>query len=281
MDNWEERRSTCNRLSEELHEVAVATVREALAAGKPQSLAGDHSQRLATLEEQVRELGCVVDARSGGAYNVQALAAFENRLDAHKSEVEDLTRQVAESARELRSQVTEQMQKQMDQKEALSTRVDDINLRLGASKVKVDGLDNRLHSGLERLERASAERSRDADADVQQRLGQFTSDADKRLDVFEGRLDALEDACEETVEKALERRLALLSGTDLGFQVDRKGNWRDSSSPNYGKHDAGRCEYTKPLRGTLGISLPYRHGTPAYSTVQGDLSKRFAMGCDL
>merc|ERR1719321_1063550 len=101
---------------------------------------------------------------------------------------------------------------------------------MGSSKVKLDGLDSRLQSGLDRIERASAERAREADTEAQLRLGQLSGDAGRRLEVLESRLDALEDECEETVEKALERRLALLSGADAGFQMDRDANRHRTSS---------------------------------------------------
>jgi len=155
LDDLEEHSRSIPLLVGELRSLATSS---AAISGMP--AAAEQGGRLRALEEQVQTLSCALGG-NGGVQSCQALALL---VDAQRSDVEALASQLMETGHQLGEQVQRREEQQevtrscRSEQQALTARVDDINLRVGALKVKADGLEGRLHSGLERSERTEKTR---------------------------------------------------------------------------------------------------------------------------
>jgi len=246
----EDRGRSVDHLADELRSLmAASTATSSLAAP-------EQAARLGALETQVQSIMSAVEGNAG-SQSGQAMSALEGRVDALRTDIEALATQLTETGRELRTQLAEQAHRHEEPQQmpctsygsnpsemkALATRLDDFNLRVGALKVKTDGLEGRLCSGLERSERV--ERAREWPAELEdslrQRINNAMFDVSSRLDVLEARLEGSDDAWDEIVEKVVERRLEELAcelppdirrprprllrgaGTGAGCPRDQKG----------------------------------------------------------
>lgn len=205
IERLEERGGVLPKFADDLREVAAATARSAVAAACPTSgqqhavhSASEQLMRVAALEEQVRMLSCAVGA-GNGVVGSQAFAG----------EIADTTRKIHAqviSSQEEHRQVSAKLE---EYKEAMSTRINDLNMSLGALKVKADGLDSRLHSGLDRVERAiidirdpeAAKKPVDLEEQAVKSFRQLSSDIIMRLEAVTSRVDNLEVATEEAEVK--------------------------------------------------------------------------------
>jgi len=214
----------------------VATLAHALAtasaaaqtATATQAAISAQSSRTSALEEQVIVLNELI-ASSGLAPlgekddQAAAVASAQSRLvDALRADLEVLTSQCGE----LRSQVVDHSRQleahceaqntkpAVELQKAISARVDDINLRTGTLKVKCDSLEGRLQVVSERAEAARhSPEVRHAQDQLQERCNRLESmRCEERLEAAERQLNNFQDACEDLVEQALNRRLSVLSG---------------------------------------------------------------------
>lgn len=289
LHDLEEHSRSWPRLAEERRALTTTGPASAAAASAASPAAAEQLGRLRALEEQVQVLGGARGPSVGG----QSFAVLEGRVDAQRADVEALARQLAEAEGELRAQLTEVTQQHDEQQQevtrcwrseqkALAVRVDDINLRVGALKVKADGVEGRLHSGIERAERVDRVRELEMDRwpnALEEKLLQHVDDRCNMLaDELDGRLESLDDTCDETVENALERRLAVLSG-ELLLKPDRVPERRrltfSSRISERGPH-AGGFAASSGLGRSAGRAQPVsnRLGTPrsCLTPHRGDLA---------
>lgn len=221
IERLEERGGVLPKFADDLREVAAATARSAVAAACPNSgqqhavhSASEQLMRVAALEEQVRMLSCAVGA-GNGVVGSQAFAGeiadttrkiHAQVISSQEEHRQALSNQLMESTSELRAQVSAKLE---EYKEAMSTRINDLNMSLGALKVKADGLDSRLHSGLDRVERAiidirdpeAAKKPVDLEEQAVKSFRQLSSDIIMRLEAVTSRVDNLEVATEEAEVK--------------------------------------------------------------------------------
>lgn len=294
MDELEQHLQSLPQLADELRNLAESAATAAVGAtfgGQRQDAAESLEQgvRLRALEEQMHVLSTTIGG-SSSAQSYQAIATIERRLDTQRLELEAVAAQLAETGNELRTHLTEQVQQREQHREATRTsaekqqatsaRLDDLNLRMGALKVKTDGLEGRLHSGIEWAERGReletarwpAELEAKLQKAISDRCDQLASDAGSRLEMLEERLEILDENCEDAAEEALERRLAVLSG-DLPPRPDRGGSSCTSRDRGrVGREAARRPELCRTTRGNHGSALGgSKLGTPAQSQTWGVL----------
>jgi len=179
-------------------------------------LKGGVEERLAQLEEQVCNLSVAAET---GAKTTQA--AMLGQLDQQQAELQALSRYVDERCSEVQQHAEEVGRKQedfwekarsgFDQQNALPARLDDLNLRFGSLKVKSDNMEGRLNTMAERADNARRSGPEDSTISKDARYPKLEA-VELRLEVCQRRLDELGEDCEEVVEQALERRLAVLAG---------------------------------------------------------------------
>eukprot|EP00929_Paragymnodinium_shiwhaense_P113269 TRINITY_DN81530_c0_g1_i1.p1 TRINITY_DN81530_c0_g1~~TRINITY_DN81530_c0_g1_i1.p1 ORF type:complete len:522 (+),score=133.87 TRINITY_DN81530_c0_g1_i1:124-1689(+) len=226
--------------------------------------------RLHTLEEQVQKVSASVVAHN--TERSWQVAALERRSESYEKDVEALAAEV----RRLGADHSQILPSQPPAKSASSAaassnsearggggqdlvaRVDDMNVRLGALKVKADGFEGRLRTLGERVEaaRSSSEASRATQqGDLEDRFDRRFAEA---AEDTERRLASLAETCEEIVEQALDHRLAIIAG-----EAPRKrgtvGSSRSPDSPGPGaglrlgpglfadlaEGDVGRAAYSR------------------------------------
>lgn len=243
--------------------------------------------RLVALEEQVRAL----NHKLATEHDCH-LALLESRLESHRVEFEASSNRFTEQIGELRSQVSESARHREEQceeakssaekQQALTARLDDMNLRVGTLKVKGDGLEGRMSSMLERMDTSRRQLEAQVEQQVTDHCGKFSTDADSRLEALEHQLGELKESCGDFVEQVISDRLAILSGAtdlpsrhhDMDAEADDTGaaGWplstcggdrsrRRSGSTRDG-HLYGACR-------RQGSPL-CRLGTPAFSPAGGD-----------
>jgi len=219
------------------------------------------------LEEEV----CSLNFASAPAQPSQA--AFCGQLDQQRLDVEELSATLEERCRELQAQADEFRRKLneqqgtlaktgSDQQQALCARVDDLNLRLGALKVKSDSLEGRIGSFCESTRGKIPE---DLQRQVTDSCAKLVAEAEQRIEVVEQRLDALSENCEEVVEQALEARLAVLAGA---LPPSRSA----SSQPGLGSRSSGLGGLSSRPR-SRAPSPSCGYGTPSRPNACGDLKR--------
>lgn len=191
-------------LAEELRTLA-ATIRPLTgSAGSVTSNSDDStpelSERLSALEVQVETLTSLD--------NGTEFQALRDCIERQRMDMETLARQMLQNHEELRTQLGDQEYNQAQvqenpigrrtEQDALAARLDELNLRVGSLKVKAEGLESRLQTGLERADRADRPSSAPVLADkVEECCSAISSEIGPRLEVLEARLNNWEDAWEE------------------------------------------------------------------------------------
>merc|ERR1712039_168810 len=169
-------------------------------------------------------------AEAARATQQVAGVAIETVAQSLRAEFEDLNlqcgdvcAQVVEQGRHIDAQCND-ARAAAERQHALSARVDDINARVGAVKIKSDNLESRLQAVQDRVER---NRHCPEAYQIQQQLLERCERLEKQM--FEPRLEAVEQNmmklqsnCEDLVESSLERRLDILSGMTA---TPREGQW--------------------------------------------------------
>lgn len=227
-------------------------------------------QRVSLLEEDLRALGQRLAAPERSCCCQAQLAALDLRLEGQRGEAEGAAAQLMDRYQELHSQTSEHARRHEEQREesrasaerqlACAARLDDMNLRLGALKVKVDGLEGRVASVGERAEAARKPREAQLQQDLADRCRRAVGELEPRLEVVERQLGKLQDACEDAVEQAvarlfpheagdsaLHRRLGLaaelspgMPGRDGPSSRDRSERRRDGLAPAGALHGTPR-----------------------------------------
>lgn len=186
------------------------------------------ASRLEHLESQMHILQRipVADATSDGR-----LAMLEGRVSGLVTAVSSLEDACGNSRSQLASQAElelehwEQSKVTAEKQQALVARADDFNLRIGALKVRADGLDGRLQAMGERVEASATGLEVQLREQLVSKGAQLAADFRSRLEVLERRTGTLMETCEDVVEQALERRLAAL-GDSAGRLDDRNSRVR-------------------------------------------------------
>jgi len=176
----------------------------------------EHAARLDKLEEKV-------SAMTGSQDMTVQFAMICNQIEQQRVDLEVVAASLEERGHELQNEVDSAKKKAddasalsrdgSDSQQALSARIDDINLRVGSLKVKADSFEGRLTSISERVE--STRRDSEevlAIPKLIDRCQKVAEQSEHRIQVIERRMDMLSEDCEETVEQALEKRLAVLAG---------------------------------------------------------------------
>lgn len=238
---------------------------------RDRELMKENLKRLEHLEEEV----CSLNFAS--AQTQPSQAALCGQVDQQRCDMEVLSARFEDRCRELQTQADDlrrRLNEQQgtltktgsDQQQALSARVDDLNVRLGALKVKSDSLEGRIGSFCEGTRGKVPE---DLQRQLADSCSKLVSEAEQRMEVVEQRLDALSDNCEEAVEQALERRLAVLAGalppsreasSRLGLGSRSNGGLSRLAGRPRSRAPSPSCAYGTPsrpdgcgdLRGDLG-----------------------------
>lgn len=177
------------------------------------------AQRIAALEEDMHALAARVAAPDReGIFRAQ-FVSIEQRVECQRVEIESALVHLSDRCQEAQTQASEQARKQDEQREELRTaseqvqasvaRLDDMNLRVGALRVKVDGLDGRLAAAGERnaSERVQGScRLPDSQAhELTERCRRALGELEPRLEVLERQMGRLHEICDDAVEMALDR----------------------------------------------------------------------------
>lgn len=195
------------------------------------------AERLAHLEEQV----CSMNFASANDITAQVIRLsskvedFSGVVDVLKENMENRFKDFHKQADDTKRRQEEarfQIKSLSDHQQTNSARVDEVNIAVGQLKVKTESVDGRVSHINARLESIL-------------QLPEDSEEARHRVDVLERRLDGLSEDCEDLVEQALERRLAILAGA--------------APLPS-SRSSAGLC--------SLRSNRP-RHGTP--STIASEL----------
>eukprot|EP00440_Ansanella_granifera_P068632 gb/GFBE01074450.1/.p1 GENE.gb/GFBE01074450.1/~~gb/GFBE01074450.1/.p1 ORF type:complete len:488 (+),score=85.84 gb/GFBE01074450.1/:1-1464(+) len=224
--------------------------------------AREYEERLEHMEEQV----CALSVAAAQERSAQ-VAVVCSQLDQQRSDLEAHASKSDDRHRELKKQVDDLSRKQEVQaavtaasprpdQQALSARLDDINLKVGSLKVKTDSLDGRLTTVSERFEAARKPAEDPVQKQLSDRCEKFLEESEQRLEDVERRMDALSEDCEDVVEQALERRLAVLAGALPPHASTKVVGGRSSRD--------GRHRRKEP-------SHSPRLGTPSRPTACGDL----------
>lgn len=240
---------------------------------RDRELVKEYLKRLEHLEEEV----CSLNFASAQAQPSQA--ALCGQVDQQRCDIEvmsgrfeDRCRELQTQADDLRRRLNEQQgtltKTGSDQQQALGARVDDLNVRLGALKVKSDSLEGRIGSFCDGTRGKVPE---DLQRQLADSCSKLVAEADQRMEVVEQRLDALSENCEEAVEQALERRLAVLAGA-LPPSSSASSRQGLSSRSNGLSRLAGRPRSRAPSP-SCGFGTPSR--PDACGDLRGDLDDIF------
>lgn len=173
-------------------------------------------QQLVTLEEEVRGLTTRVATPDRGHHGCRTLlGALDQRLDCHRVEFDGALTRLGDRCQEVQRQASEQAGRQEEQREEMrqvaekaqssAARLDDLNIRVGAFKVRVDSLEGRVAASSERGPR---EVRRPAESQLQKEFMdrcRAVETMEPRLDDLERRMGKLPEAVDIAVEQALGR----------------------------------------------------------------------------
>lgn len=176
------------------------------------------AQQVALLEEELQGLaGRLALCDRGGGH--KSAATLESRLECHRADVDHALVRLAGKCQEAQAQANEAARKRdeqrdeartvADRQEASASRLDDLNLRFAALKVKVDGMEGRRSPTAGKGGEAGAAGLKPTDSqlyqEVMDRCRQAIAQVEPRLEVIERQLTKLPDICEDAVEEALDR----------------------------------------------------------------------------
>merc|ERR1711920_30066 len=96
--------------------------------------------------------------------------------------------------------------------QALTGRLDDMNLRVSALKVKTDGAEGRLQTFEDRSESSRKPLEAQFQQQIDDQIQRFSRNVESRIETMQQQLnscseEAMIDICEEILELSLERRL--------------------------------------------------------------------------
>lgn len=144
------------------------------------------------------------------------LVMLQTHAEEQRQEVQAATEQFQDLKRELQEhaelfQTREEheldLRPVVETQETLTARVDDLNLRTGVFKVKMDGLEGRLEANVERTEAVRKPLEECFQQQLADRCGKLSGELLSRIEIVERRIDSAQESCDDAVD-ALARHAA-------------------------------------------------------------------------
>lgn len=217
------------------------------------------TQRISQLEEDIRTLTARTAQPQCDGGSRSQLLALEQRMECQRLEIEAALVRLSDRCQEVQTQAHEQKGKQEEMRDetrvaaeraqSAASRVDDLNLRLGALKVKTDGLEGRLAIVGERGEGARQQLDTQMQSDLD-RCRRSLGELEPRIEVLERQQARLPEVVEDAVEDAMVGRYA--TGGRLAARRSSSGGGNAGGSSSSANHKGSGREGREASGGGSG-----------------------------